>query len=96
VKRVLFTEEARAEALDAFRWYEEQRAGLGRHFRAALGAAVTRIRRDPLAYPVVRREMRRTLVERFPYLVLYRIFADVIVVVGVVHGRRDPGRWQRR
>ena len=96
MNRVLFLEGARAEAIDAFRWYEEQRPGLGRVFRSALGAAIARIRRNPLAYPELRREMRRSLVDRFPYIILYRVVEDVIVIVGVVHGRRSPRRWQQR
>lgn len=93
---VLFLAEARAEALEAYRWYEEQRPGLGAIFRSALNDAIKRIRSTPLAYPPQYRELRRVLVERFPYAVFYRIMPDVIVVVGVIHGRRHPREWKRR
>jgi hypothetical protein len=37
--------------------------------------------------------MRRVLVERFPYAVFFRETADELVVLGCIHGRRDPRRW---
>ena len=93
---VVFLAEARAEALDIFRWYEDQRTGLGFVFRAALDTAVERVRELPLAHPVVYRDLRRVLVDRFPYALYYRAQSDAIVVVAVVHGRRHPRRWRQR
>ena len=90
MSRVIFLAEARAEALETFRWYEEQRRGLGTIFRAELKEAIKRIRDAPLAYPPQYRDLRRVLIERFPYAVFYRVMNDTIVVVGVVHGRRHP------
>lgn len=94
--RVIFRKEAHAEALEAFHWYEEQRIGLGAEFRNGLQDAVRRMRSTPLAYPVVHRDLRRVLVNRFPYAVFYRVTPEAIVVVGVVHGKRHPRTWKPR
>jgi plasmid stabilization system protein ParE len=96
VTSVIFLVEARAEALDIFRWYEEQRTGLGIVFGDALDTAIGRVRELPLAHPVVYRDLRRALVDRFPYALYYRAQSDAIVVVAVVHGRRHPNRWRQR
>ncbi len=40
--------------------------------------------------------MRRALVRRFPYEVLYEIEEDEIVVYAVYHCARDPKGWKRR
>ncbi|WP_437328366.1 type II toxin-antitoxin system RelE/ParE family toxin [Sorangium sp. So ce381] len=97
MSRVVFLAEARAEALETFRWYyEEQRSGLGAVFRRELDDAIKRIRSAPLAYPPLYRDVRRVLVERFPYAVFYRILPAAIVVVGVIHRRRHPREWKRR
>jgi hypothetical protein len=45
VKRAVFLAEARAEALDTFRWYESQRRGLGSVFRSAMNTAVEACRK---------------------------------------------------
>ena len=44
MKQVIFRREARADALDAYRWYEKQEPGLGAEFREELRATVERIR----------------------------------------------------
>lgn len=94
--RVIFMPEARAETLEAYRWYEERRPGLGGELRAELKAVIQRIRQAPLACAVVHREMRRAPIPRFPHSVFYRVTPGVIIVVAVVHGRRHPREWKRR
>ena len=93
---VIFAAEAEADALDAFAWYEDQRAGLGAQFRDALDVAVSRIADAPLAYAVQYRDLRRVLVRRFPYAIYYRVYPAAVVIVAVLHGRRHPRVWQRR
>jgi plasmid stabilization system protein ParE len=84
------------DALAAYRWYENQRAGLGREFREALGQVIDSLCETPKSYPVVLRETRRALLKRFPYMVFYREYDDALVIVAVMHGKRDPKTWQRR
>ncbi|MCC7306726.1 MAG: type II toxin-antitoxin system RelE/ParE family toxin [Acidobacteria bacterium] len=45
----------------------------------------------PMSYPIVRNEIRRINLRRFPYHVLYQIVGDGLVkVLAVKHDRRDP------
>ena len=97
MKPRLFVEEAaRADLADAFRWYEGQRVGLGSEFLAAVASVFERIEENPMAYPIVRGATRRVLVRRFPYSVFFVADPDVLAVIAVMHGRRDPRRWQER
>ena len=32
----------------------------------------------------------------FPYAMYFRVYAEVVVVVACMHGRRNPRRWQVR
>jgi hypothetical protein len=50
IVKVLFREEARSDALEAFDWYEEHQSGLGLKFRDALDGTIARIVPHPLAY----------------------------------------------
>jgi plasmid stabilization system protein ParE len=95
-RRLVFRPQAESELLLARSWYEKQRPGLGRAFAQAIEQALAAISQTPLAYPSVRGETRRALVQRFPYAVYFRILPDEIVVLGVMHGRRHPSRWQSR
>jgi toxin ParE1/3/4 len=96
VSRVILLPEAREDVLEAFGWYEKERRGLGKVFRAALNQAIRRIRTTPFAAQIVYRDLRRVIVQRFPYGVFYRVMPQAIVVVAVVHGHRAPTAWMRR
>lgn len=96
MKQVIFRSEARRDVHDAFRWYEERSAGSGLRFRDALDATVTRVRQNPVGYQVLFREVRRALLHRFPYGVFFKDQDEAVIVVAVLHTRRDPTSWKSR
>ena len=81
---------------ETYDWYERREEGLGERFLNAFDASVESIRENPRAFPIVHRDVRRSLLRRFPYLVFYRIVDDEITVIGCFHGKRDPQRWRER
>jgi toxin ParE1/3/4 len=90
----------RPEALDelseAWAWYEAQRDGLGDEFRACVDAAVAEVARDPEQAPRVRSEVRRKLLQRFPYALFYLLEPEHVEILAVFHLARDPRSWQGR
>ena len=96
MKRLVYRPEAVVDIRAAFDWYERQRNGLGEEFLAALAQAEDVVRRNPLSFRIIRRDARRVMLRRFPYQLVYRVVADVIVVVACFHGRRSPKRLQKR
>lgn len=84
------------EARDARRYYETQRVGLGGEFAKELRATIERIAAFPKAWPIVEEPIRRTAVNRFPYLVHYSERSDFILILGVYHARRAPIPWAKR
>ncbi len=51
-------------------WYEDRRAGLGVAFIARIGEVFERIASDPERYPAIDGEVRRAIVDKYPYVVL--------------------------
>lgn len=94
--RVAFRRAAIAEFEEAATWYESQRRGLGVEFTFEVGQAIERLAESPARYPVVFGDIRRAVTRRFPYAIYFRIRANMVVVLAVFHGRRDPRVWQRR
>lgn len=47
---IVFRPQAEQELLDAERWYEDRKPGLGREFRAALDEILARVSAFPLAF----------------------------------------------
>ena len=88
--------EAEADALEAYRWYGEQVAGLGDDFLVEVERALETIRANPEANRKLHREFRRALTRRFPYAVFYAVRDDRIVVFAILHTARDPRLWRKR
>jgi len=97
---IRISEEADAEMVEAARWYETHRAGLGVDFLEAVDTAVARIGEIPRmgsAVPGVSDlAIRRRPVHRFPYHVVYMELADRLQVLAIAHDRRRPGYWVGR
>jgi hypothetical protein len=54
------------------------------------------IARYPVGQPILYRTVRRALVPRFPYAVLYYLDADDAVMFACFHTARDPEVWRER
>jgi len=93
---VVFRPQAESEVTSARQWYEEHRAGLGAKFADALDDVVGRIVANPSEFPAVHGEIRRAVMRQFPYGIYFRMHAQTIVIIAVMHGRRHPSRWQSR
>ena len=87
---------AEADLAEAHAWYEGQRQGLGDEFLDEVDTAFARITDAPLRYPIVHRDMRRTLTKRFPFAIFYVVEPERVVVLAVLNQARDPERWRRR
>lgn len=87
---------AEAELAEAWRWYEDQRAGLGDELIHCVGEVFDAIAHQPESFPMVHGRSRRALTPRFPYAVHYVVDASQITVIAVFHTSRDPQGWRSR
>lgn len=93
---IIVQPEAEADLAEALAWYEARREGLGGEFVEAVSQAFSRIADQPRRYAVVHRDVRRVLLRRFPYVVLYIVRDERVFVLGVLHQRRNPRVLQSR
>jgi toxin ParE1/3/4 len=91
-----FHPDAETEFLEAITYYEDREEGLGYDFSIEVLAAIRNIVTYPTAWPVIEEDIRRCLVNRFPYGVLYSIEQDKIFILAVMHLRRNPDYWKNR
>ena len=94
--RVVFSDLAKRELDDATNFYEMEFEGLGKRFLTEVKKAVVRISEYPKAWSVERGEVRKCLLHRFPYKLLYSIERDHIHVMAVAHLHRKPDYWVER
>ena len=96
MKPVVFLPQAEQEMLKAARFYESQTAGLGVDYLSEVERAVQTIAESPTTWPVIEGELRRRLIRRFPFGILYRFEPEEIVIIAVAHLRRGPWYWKKR
>ncbi|MBI5506367.1 MAG: type II toxin-antitoxin system RelE/ParE family toxin [Deltaproteobacteria bacterium] len=94
--RVEFHEEARAEFLAAALYYEGQAPGLGHDFITLVEHTYTRLQEFPEIGRPFGGRLRRIIVPRFPYGLVYRAEAERMFIVAVMHLHRRPGYWRSR
>jgi plasmid stabilization system protein ParE len=93
---VIIRPEAEADLAEARDWYAGRREGLVDEFELCVEEVFERIGRMPDLHAELYRGVRRSLVRRFPYAVYYRAEQDRVVVIAVMHTRRNPDRWRGR
>ena len=91
-----FHPEAREEFRAAIDHYEGREAGLGYDFSPEVLTATHNNLTHPNAWPVMERDVRRCLVNRFPFSVLYSVEPTSVFVIAVMHHRRRPDYWKNR
>jgi toxin ParE1/3/4 len=94
--RVAFHPLAERELNEAAAYYDLERPGLGAVFLAEAERSTRLVVGHPHAAPAVRGTIRRCLLRRFPYALLYRIRGQEIRILAVMNLHRRPAYWVGR
>jgi plasmid stabilization system protein ParE len=94
--QVRIREEAEIDLSDAVNWYENQRLGLGQDFLDQFQTVLEFLADQPAQFPMVHSDDRRALLGRFPFGIFYSVKNDFILVLAVMHARRNPQNWKNR
>jgi plasmid stabilization system protein ParE len=90
-KRIQFHDEAAAEYDASFDWYLERSPDAARSFDSAIEHALSQIWKPLLRWVSGAFKTRRYLLQKFPFLVIYREKPpDLIQVIAVAHTSRRP------
>lgn len=84
---------AQLEIDDAVVWFDSQSQGLGTRFLDDIDRTLRRIVTFPLSCGEIETDIRRCLLTRFPYGIIYGIDNDKIIVIAVAHLHREPRYW---
>ena len=91
-----FHPDAELEFVQAIDYYEECLRGLGNDFAIEVHDTVKRIITNPQAWQVLEGNIRRSLVNRFPYGILYVYENNEILILAVMHLHRSPDYLKER
>ncbi len=96
VRPVRLHEDAEPELNDAADYYDRESPSLGSAFLDEVESGFDRIRAYPDAAAEVAGGIRKLVLARFPYALVYEIRDDVIRILAVAHQRKRPYYWRGR
>ena len=81
---------AELDVVEAAKYYDANRPGLGAEFLDSVDTAIESIRQSPQQWVKFRGETRRRSVGRFPYAIEYQIIHNEVWILVVKHHSRAP------
>ena len=90
-----FKDEANIEIIEAYLYYEEKRSGLGEEFLEHLDTYFDRITKNPKHFPQKRKPYREAFIKRFPFLIIYEIIKQTIIVYSVFNTWQNPDKMKK-
>ncbi len=89
-------EDADRELSDAADYYDAESLGLGTVFLDQLDDGNERILENPHAAAEIDPGIRKLVLAKFPYNLIYEIDGDIVLILAVAHQRRRPHYWRER
>ena len=101
MKVVRLSPEAIDELVEAAGWYQSRRPGLESEFLAEVDRVLPLIASSPKAFPRLLDlpadlEIRRALLPRFPYGLIFMDLGEHVRILSVAHAKRRLGYWLDR
>ena len=93
---VSFLREAQNEFDESLAWYLERSESAADGFEEAVERAVQEIVEHPERWAFIDDRHRYRMLRRYPYLIVYRVDADMVIVVAIAHSKRRPEYWANR
>ncbi len=82
----------RKDLREAKNWYNEKSKELAQEFKATVNKEIDYIGEYPEHYQRKYKELRQSLVTRFPYAIFYLVKEDQkrVIIFGLLHTSRNP------
>ena len=92
--QLIIRDEAHLDSLEAYNYYEENSPGLGERFVQELVQRYNDIAEHPEYYGFIDEQkiIRDVKLRHFPYLVVYEINNDKVIVYSVFNGYKNPDK----
>ncbi|MGM0943548.1 MAG: type II toxin-antitoxin system RelE/ParE family toxin [Bacteroidota bacterium] len=84
---------AELDIKNAYHWYERERKGLGKKFKAEIIQSFIKIKNSPFLYQIRYTTIRICFLNGFPFGIHYTVWNSKIIIVSVFHTAQDSDRW---
>lgn len=88
--KLILKPRAEDDLSEGIQWYESRLKGLGLRFLSQVEKYLEIIRKNPFQYPIRKKQYRETFIKKFPYIIIYEIIENEIVVYSVFNTYQNP------
>lgn len=88
--KFFYTSRTNKSIMKAFDYYETAQKNLGDYFILSLEKCLASIDSNPEIFKVVHRNFRQAKISKFPYVVVFRIVDDGIIIENVFNTYLNP------
>ena len=90
-------EEVYDDLTNISQWYESNAPGLALNFLHDWEDSLKEVERNPYIFQIKFKNFRHCKLQKFPYLIIFEIEKNSIIVYAVIHGHRKPSiRYKKR
>lgn len=92
--KIIVTESAKEDTQTAYNYYEDQKQDLGEEFLQELVNKYDNLGQHPEHYGYIDKKglLRDLKIDRFPYVIIFEVTADSVIVYAVHNTYRHPKR----
>jgi plasmid stabilization system protein ParE len=90
IYQISLSPNAEADLLEAVLWYESKQIGLRVKFTKKVESYFFRIQNNPLHFPLKKGNLREAYIQKFPYVIIYQIIENKIIVFAVFNTHQNP------
>lgn len=94
--KIEFLPIAKLELDDTVAYYELQLEGLGKRYQEEVRTSLKRVAIFPKAWTQIRPNIRKCVMHKFPFNILYSVHENTILVIAIAHHHRKPDYWINR
>jgi toxin ParE1/3/4 len=93
---VEYDDEVETDLQETMDWYANQKEGLNKEFVETVKSAITKLAENPFVYRPRNQKLRFKHLDRFPYIIVFKIIRETIMVYAVIHDKRNPKLIRKR
>ena len=87
---------AETDIEEIIEWYGKENKDLSKEFVRILEQTFEQITDNPFLFQQVFKDYRKVNTAKFPYKIIYRISENEVIVLAVIHHKRNPEVWKNR
>lgn len=94
--KIQITINAEKEILSAYNFYEDQQISLGEKFLNELETSFKLIQKNPYLFARKHKAFREIVLNKFPFLIVYEINAEILIIISVFHTSKNPKKKENK